>query len=79
MAVLVNGDRHAIAVPKEWTGTLQISLSVHRGRVSRKILVGRAVSVYLTEDGGQRSLKRPPGGGEAVGGSVQEANDGEAG
>ena len=65
--VLVDGHAHRVSIPVEWTGTLQISLSVHRGRVSRKILVGHAATVYLAEDGGHRDSERPSSGGQAVG------------
>ena len=77
--VLVDGHAHRVSIPVEWTGTLQISLSVHRGRVSRKILVGRATTVYLAEDGGQRDIECPSSRREAVGGAGGDTEDGEAG
>lgn len=60
----VDAARHVISVPPEWSGTLTLSVTYHRGRPSQKILVGRAVSTYLEEQEesyGQTQQKRPGG------------------
>lgn len=45
----VDAARHVVTVPPEWSGTLTLAVTYHRGRPSNKILVGRAVSTYLQE------------------------------
>ena len=45
----VDTARHVVTVPPEWSGTLTLAVTYHRGRPSSKILVGRAVSTYLQD------------------------------
>ena len=45
----VDAARHVVTVPPEWSGTLSLSVTFHRGRPSNKILVGRAQATYLQE------------------------------
>lgn len=46
----VDAARHVVSVPPEWSGTLTLSVTYHRGAASRKILVGRAQATYLQEE-----------------------------
>ena len=45
--VRVDGQSHRISIPAEWSGGLAFVVNVHRGRVSRKILIGRLQPIYL--------------------------------
>ena len=47
--VSVDGDTHRVEVPAEWSGALTLTVNYHRGRPSKKILVGRAQAVMLKE------------------------------
>ena len=58
--VLVDGDRHRIDVPAEWSGALTITVNVHRGSPSKKIFVARAQAVMLEPDA---TDQREPDGG----------------
>lgn len=50
MVVLrVDAARHVVTVPPEWSGTLTLAVTYHRGAPSKKILVGRAQATYLQE------------------------------
>ena len=57
--VAVDGDTHRVEVPLEWSGALTLTIHYHRGRPSKKILVGRAVSVMLKEH--EAEERRPDG------------------
>ena len=45
----VDAARHVVTIPPEWSGTVTLSVTFHRGRPSSKILVGRATAMYLQE------------------------------
>ena len=47
--VRVDGQAHTIRVPAEWSGGLTITVNVHRGMASKKIMVGRSQAVMLEE------------------------------
>lgn len=70
--VRVDGASYRITVPAEWSGGLAFVVNVHRGRPSKKLLVGRLAAVIVEHgvDGGPRL---EPDGSPAVGGAGQEA------
>lgn len=70
--LLVDGQSHRIQIPPEWSGGLAVVVNVHRGRCSKKVLIGRLAAVIL-EHGGERGPRLEPGGGPAMGGAGREA------
>ena len=73
--IAVNGAVHRVSLPQEWSGGLTFVVNVHRGRVSKKLLVGRLAAIILEhgDDCGSRfeSGHRPP-----LGGPGSEEEDG---
>ena len=46
--VRVDGQAHTIRIPAEWSGGLTVTVNVHRGRASHRILIGRSVAIMLS-------------------------------
>ena len=47
--VTVDGHAHRVAIPAEWSGSLNITVNVHRGAASKKIMIGRSQAVMVEE------------------------------
>ena len=47
VTVTVDGQAHRVVIPHEWSGGLAFVVHCHRGRPSRKILVGRLAAIIV--------------------------------